>query len=84
MRRDIPAFEIGARVRLRPDGAENWIDPKLQRRAKNGTPGTVQRVIGTAVPPRDRDYFVAFDKVGRLPPISEFIPARELEAMADA
>lgn len=72
-------FAVGDRVRLRADGAENWIDQKLRLRALRGIPATVTAIVGTALSPRERSYRIEFDRISRLAPITEVIPMLELE-----
>lgn len=77
------AFMIGDRVRLKPNSADTWIDPKLALRARRLTPATVKIVIGTALSDREKSYRIDFDSVGRMKTMSEIIPFRELEKIDD-
>lgn len=75
-------FEIGSRVRLRPDSANNWIDRKLQRRAALGRDAIVTDIYGTMLRPNQRSYRIVFDCAGREKPLSITIPAQELESFS--
>lgn len=75
-------FEPGQRVHLLSETIGTWRDPRVERMAKLQRPGTVRSVVGTALPPKDRSYFVSFDVARRgAKPVHEEIPWNCLELL---
>lgn len=79
MRETTDRFSIGDRVRLSGSDPKNWIDGRLQLRARTGTPATVRRVTAIGAP--GRFYQIEFDAVGRLQAMSAMIGAEYLERL---
>lgn len=73
-------FEVGDRVRLKPETAGEWLDQKFNRAAKSGRAGTVRAIYGTACLSSERSYMVLFDAVRKgLPELRHDFRARWLE-----
>lgn len=54
-------FQPGDRVRLKPDDAAQWADPKVQRRATLGRAATVRGIVGTGIAIRSMNDTAASD-----------------------
>lgn len=66
----------GARVRLKPDTADSWRDPKMRKRAALGTPGRVVCLFAHV-----RYARVEFEREGRLMAFNEVVPLLDLEVV---
>lgn len=72
-------FKVGDYVRVKYEEGTVWKDAKINHRVRVGRGAKVVRIIGTALLPIQREYYIEFPKHGRETAFTAYIPARYLE-----